>query len=420
MAEILGRTTYHVVKLCWAMGESARIAEHPKFAKVAQKAATSAILDVQERRKMVEGIEWARGKMLEHFQRGAQAGKAIDWYMARMSVEEIATVLVDRYWVDRHPGVKTVRELAAVETSKYSGSFDRSKVSSLVYVAPSLEGPYCLMEGSNRSRAIVEEWQAGRLDGSETFEVMLGVGPSVASWPHWPDNSGPPLDVSPPAVPAEASVVEPEAPPAAPSSPIAPAPKAERMADWIRVYDDVISPQLCEELQRLHDEGEPSRIDEDYRRCSRQDLSKLGRPKFQDVYAAIKTPLAAVFGQYKKQVPHNGNLGFCTHLEIPAVLKYELGGDDHFHLHADNWNGASALRQVSLVVYLNDVQEGGRTIFPAYDIDVAPKRGRALLFPALFTYPHRAEPPVSESKYVLATWYCYPAVSQHYGVLPLK
>lgn len=72
--------------------------------------------------------------------------------------------------------------------------------------------------------------------------------------------------------------------------------------------------------------------------------------------------------------------------------------------HVDSIHGASVFRLITVVAYLNDVAEGGETVFPEQGQLVKPKRGRVVLFPPYFTHPHGANAPVGETRYILVTW----------------
>jgi hypothetical protein len=59
-------------------------------------------------------------------------------------------------------------------------------------------------------------------------------------------------------------------------------------------------------------------------------------------------------------------------------------------------------RTVTFLFYLNDVEEGGETTFPEFQ--VKPKKGSLLLFPATWNYIHSANIPRSSDKYVITGW----------------
>jgi len=60
-------------------------------------------------------------------------------------------------------------------------------------------------------------------------------------------------------------------------------------------------------------------------------------------------------------------------------------------------------RTISIVLYLQNAEEGGRTIFPHRAFK--PKAGQALIFPSNWCFPHTAEPVILGEKIVAVTWY---------------
>lgn len=60
-------------------------------------------------------------------------------------------------------------------------------------------------------------------------------------------------------------------------------------------------------------------------------------------------------------------------------------------------------RVLTYIYYLNDVEEGGETQF--WDnYKVKPQKGKLVLFPASWTYPHSGLMPISHDKYIITGW----------------
>ena len=99
-------------------------------------------------------------------------------------------------------------------------------------------------------------------------------------------------------------------------------------------------------------------------------------------------------------------------LEPPVFVRYTDGG--HFALHSDrfpiaNSHGVMTNRKATMIVYLNDDFEGGKTTFPNIDVTVNPAPGKAIVFehgpsftkgyhPAML---HRGEPVTVGTKFIL-------------------
>ena len=110
---------------------------------------------------------------------------------------------------------------------------------------------------------------------------------------------------------------------------------------------------------------------------------------------------------YKEDVPSAQYLPEVQFLEEFRIKKYEIGGIDRFDEHVDISDHSSAKRALSMLFYLNDVEEGGSTIFPYHDLNIKPKRGKVVVFPPTWEYPHLGEPPISTPKYVMSTYLHY-------------
>ena len=75
--------------------------------------------------------------------------------------------------------------------------------------------------------------------------------------------------------------------------------------------------------------------------------------------------------------------------------------------------GANAAGEIQEVIFLNDVEIGGETRFDMYKpgtfipYEIQPKRGRLLMFPPTWTYPHTGLKPISGKKYLLHSLQSY-------------
>ncbi len=82
-------------------------------------------------------------------------------------------------------------------------------------------------------------------------------------------------------------------------------------------------------------------------------------------------------------------------------------GDGFYRQHIDGapwFAGEYSRRILACVIYLNDVESGGETVFPLHDFSVKPKAGRMVMFPATWTHPHVANVPQSGDKWIISTF----------------
>ena len=87
------------------------------------------------------------------------------------------------------------------------------------------------------------------------------------------------------------------------------------------------------------------------------------------------------------------------------IHKYEKGTG---HYEAWHIEGANLYeygnRMFVSMFYLNDIEEGGRTVFPYSKSAIKCETGKHLSFPTYWPYVHYAETPISDHKYIVTTW----------------
>ena len=93
--------------------------------------------------------------------------------------------------------------------------------------------------------------------------------------------------------------------------------------------------------------------------------------------------------------------------------KYELGSfnlqryrpGQHFkRIHTER-SGIGTLHRIFVfMTYLNDVEEGGSTFFSHYDLEIKPKKGLTLIWPAEWTHAHKGNILKKGKKYIITGW----------------
>ncbi len=93
--------------------------------------------------------------------------------------------------------------------------------------------------------------------------------------------------------------------------------------------------------------------------------------------------------------------------------KYEIGSfnlqkytsGQHFKkIHTERSSIGTLHRVFAFMTYLNDVQEGGSTYFSHYDLEIQPRKGLTLIWPAEWTHAHRGNILRAGSKYIITGW----------------
>tara|TARA_R110000765_G_scaffold110492_1_gene201956 strand:- start:292 stop:1674 length:1383 start_codon:yes stop_codon:yes gene_type:complete len=105
------------------------------------------------------------------------------------------------------------------------------------------------------------------------------------------------------------------------------------------------------------------------------------------------------------------------HAETMQGCHYEIGQEykehpDFFDPATSTCIGKLGQRSYTAMVYLNDVEEGGETVFPKCDISFKPKRGMAVIWNNLnldgsvnHDSVHRANPVLKGTKTIITKWF---------------
>lgn len=103
------------------------------------------------------------------------------------------------------------------------------------------------------------------------------------------------------------------------------------------------------------------------------------------------------------------------------LQRYTKGKGGYHHWHSEHFPHPSDQQQKSLhrvllwLIYLNDIEQGGETEFFYQQAKISPSQGSLVLAPCTFTHTHRGSIPISNDKYVLASWVMYANASELYA-----
>lgn len=183
----------------------------------------------------------------------------------------------------------------------------------------------------------------------------------------------------------------------------------DELNDLIHIHENALEPDICDFLISLFEQttGNHDRYDNE------------GKPNFTQFnfteHRELTPEISQVHNHIIKKIfeYRNNYYEFVDKRVFPEehaleqfrIKKYNSGGDDRFDTHVDVVDHETARRFLSYMWYLNDVEIGGATIFK--DLSIQPKRGTLIMFPPLWMYPHRGEPPLSGPKYIMSAYLHY-------------
>jgi len=174
----------------------------------------------------------------------------------------------------------------------------------------------------------------------------------------------------------------------------------------IQIHEEALSPQTCQDLIEIFEANEDKQefVDREKKPC----FTQFNLTEHSADYKALHNQLIRNTQEYR-----DGYFEFIDRRVFPdthafeqfRIKRYNPGGDERFDTHVDVIDHPTARRFLSFMWYLNDVDEGGLTVFD--DLSVKPQTGKLIIFPPLWMFPHRGEAPISNPKYILSTYLHY-------------
>ena len=182
-------------------------------------------------------------------------------------------------------------------------------------------------------------------------------------------------------------------------------------SDFIYIADGTLEPEFCKNViekfekdDRKYQGTTGGGVDLDIKRSLDLFISDHSDWKsFDDVF--FKS-LNKNLNEYWKQLPTIFKGGErVKKLENDTgyqIQKTQPGDFYTWHNDASNDEDGNS-RVVTFIWYLNDITEGGETVF-INKCKIKPKKGSLLIFPATWTYPHCGMVPKSHDKYIVTGW----------------
>lgn len=129
--------------------------------------------------------------------------------------------------------------------------------------------------------------------------------------------------------------------------------------------------------------------------------------KYIELHEILITELMNTLPEYINSLPNiqkYSNFFECKYfIDIVIIQKYDKNkGKYIYHNDSKIDYKNKKYRMFTFIWYLNDVYEGGETEF--INFKIIPEKGKLLIFPATFVFPHSGNMPISDDKYILTGW----------------
>ena len=191
------------------------------------------------------------------------------------------------------------------------------------------------------------------------------------------------------------------------------------MDSFILVYDDALSSSECDSLiewfvvnDQMHKPGTIGIADEDGQTILTVDREIKHSTDIGISFDTDEHPnnillpvLSDAIRYYIKQYPFMNKLYSFNLDELYNLQRYNPN-EGYFEEHCENMMPEET-RVLAWTVYLNDVTDGGETLFTLYDEKLPAKRGRLVIFPAYWTHAHKGIVSPTQTKYIATGWFSY-------------
>lgn len=112
-----------------------------------------------------------------------------------------------------------------------------------------------------------------------------------------------------------------------------------------------------------------------------------------------------IWKNYKEYVKKYYTLSHHKPFIKEIRIQKTMPGQGYHLWHQENEGVDVNNRFLAWMIYLNDIEEGGKTEFLYLHKRIRPKAGTLLMWPAGFTHAHRGNQPLTGNKYIITSWF---------------
>ena len=186
------------------------------------------------------------------------------------------------------------------------------------------------------------------------------------------------------------------------------------MENFIRVYDGSLSDKKCksiikwfEKSKKFHDDGQirvpAGNIVNKSVKDSTDIRAKMNSDWFpsQDIFTCLRECIS----QYLNEFSFLDTIDKFN-LDSDYNIQRYLPNQGFYKEHCEHMTKESK-RVLAWTLYLNDVTDGGETLYTLYDKKIEAKQGRMVIFPSYWTHAHRGIISTTQKKYICTGWFSF-------------
>lgn len=109
----------------------------------------------------------------------------------------------------------------------------------------------------------------------------------------------------------------------------------------------------------------------------------------------------------KSLFSYQSNIGYPKDYDLISKdynVRFYPKGKGLFNNHIDTGTKQTFDRVLAFILYLNNVEVGGETEFIHTGKKIKPAKGKVLIFPCNYLFPHRGNIPISDDKYIASAF----------------
>jgi Rps23 Pro-64 3,4-dihydroxylase Tpa1-like proline 4-hydroxylase len=186
--------------------------------------------------------------------------------------------------------------------------------------------------------------------------------------------------------------------------------------EYIEIYKNVLTKELCDTIIQMfqnepnkHDGSTSGGIDKNIKNTTDFHLQNNVNKQWIDIDTQLYQALNDCLTNYRNK--YDAFQVFKSINDTGFQIQRYIKGDGFYVYHHDFLADKNKYRILTFLFYLNDIEEGGETEFFYGKLRIKPEAGKCVLFPASWTFPHRAIMPISDDKYIITGWLHMPTMN---------